>query len=97
MNSDKAPTAPEERAADERKIHMTQLSTKLTEERLRRHFEGWGGVAKVEVVESRQSRNSEDAYNFGWVAFEDRASVDAVLADKVRFFVLVSFHLSVPV
>ena len=96
MNSDKAATAPEERAADERKIHITQLSTKLTEVRLRRHFEGWGGVVRVEVVESRQSRSSEDAYNFGWVAFEDRASVDAVLADKVSFF-LIFFHLFVPV
>ena len=73
--------------ADEQKIHITKLSRKVTEEQVRSHFEEYGEVLKVEVVESRQSRSSEDGYNFGRVTFRDKMTVNAVLADKVSYFV----------
>ena len=79
--------ASEPTFADEQKIHITKLSRKVTEEQVRSHFEEYGEVLKVEVVESRQSRSSEDGYNFGRVTFRDKMTVNAVLADKVSFFV----------
>ena len=79
--------ASEPTFADEQKIHITKLSRKVTEEQVRNHFEEYGEVLKVEVVESRQSRSSEDGYNFGRVTFRDKMTVNAVLADKVSYFV----------
>jgi RNA-binding protein Musashi len=61
---------------DQGKIFVGGLSWSTTEESLRFHFEQYGPVENVQVM---RDRNTGEPRGFGFVVFQDVATVDAVM------------------
>jgi len=61
---------------DEHSIYIGNLSFKTTEMKLGRHFEKYGDIKDVRIVEDDQERSR----GFGYVEFEDKDQVEKAIA-----------------
>ncbi len=62
---------------DECSIYVGNLSFRTTEMNLGRHFEKYGDIKNVKIIEDRETQKSK---GFGYVEFEDKESVEKALA-----------------
>ena len=60
---------------DDNSIYVGNLSFRTTEMKLGRHFEKWGDIKDVRIVEDENERSR----GFGYVEFEDKEMVEKAL------------------
>ena len=69
---------------DEQQLFIGSLKSFMTKEILMRHFEHYGRVIDVEIINSRDERKSD----FGFVIFDEAETAKLVLGDLVSLFLL---------
>ena len=74
---------------DKRKIYIGNLRHFLAENQIRDHFQQYGNVKDVYIVDNKTKQSSyKGKQNFGFVTFEDSESVERVFNDLVSLLLI---------